>query len=214
MRTHKITIRISFYLSIISLVLLIVFACNPILLSIFTGIFASSLLSLLISSSNYIVLKKNKAELIVVLSYKMNTESYANLYSQSKNLTLEEYQKVLQVLTNTLFDIYVENHELLIGLFWHNKVKTDIYELEKLIEKRLKKVGSIEYYIEFFENDAVNHTKQIYEDLDKLIDDNEIYLKAIGNNKKCKGEFSSLETHDKDDAMKKRLGEKYRSTLR
>ena len=171
MRTYKITIRISFYLSIISLVLLIVFACNPILLSIFTGIFASSLLSLLISSSNYIVLKKNKAEIIVVLSYKMNTESYANLYSHSKNLTLEEYQKVLQVLTNTLFDIYVENHELLIGLFWHNRVKTDISELEKLIEKRLKKVSSIEYYIEFFENDAVNHTKQIYEDLDKLKDD-------------------------------------------
>ena len=84
-----------------------------------------------------------------------------------KNLTLEEYQKVLQVLTNTLFDIYGENHELLIGLFWRNKVKTDIYELEKLIEKRLKKVSSIEYYIEYFENDAVNHTKQIYEDLDK-----------------------------------------------
>lgn len=213
MRTHKITTRISFYSSLAALSLLLIFHNNDICLSVFTGFFASSLLSLFISISNYLVLRKNIVESIVVSVYKMNTESFSALYSTDKNLTLEEIQKVLGILTDRLYNIYVENHELLIGLFEYDKRKKNILELETLVEKRIKKINEIEYYIEFFEKDALTQTKQIYQDLDKIIDDSTIYLKALHNNKLYKGEFFSKEPYDKDDTWKKSLGAKYQATL-
>lgn len=214
MRTQKISIRISFYFSLTSLVLLLIFSYCITLSSIFSGIFASALLSLFISICNYMALRKYKIEMLVINAYRKTADSFSNLFNTKKDITLEDAQKVTNILNTRLYELYVDNHELLIGLFWFNKFKNNIKSLEKDIQNQIEKVSEIEFYIEFFENEAKEKTKQIYNDLDSIIDDNRIYIEFLKLCKTCNGEFRSIEEYDNDKRYKKACAQRYRNKLK
>ena len=183
-------------------------------MSIFSGLFASSLLSLFVCIFNYLVFRKNIVEALVISAYRMNADSYSCLFSTEKDLSLEKALTVLNILNDRLYNIYVNNHELLIGLFWFNNVKKDIKNLERKIETQVKKTSSIEFYIEFYENEAKKQTKQIYKDLDAIIDNNEIYIQLLNISKKCGGNIYSFEPYDLEKKYKKLSADIYKAALK
>ena len=183
-------------------------------MSIFSGLLASSLLSLFICICNYLILRKNIVETLVMSAYRMNADSYSCLFSTKKDFSLEEAQTVLNILNDRLYSIYVNNHELLVGLFWFNNVKKDIKNLEQKIEKEVKKISSIEFYVEFYEDEAKEYTKQIYKDLDEIIDNNEIYIQLLNISKKCGGNVYSFEPYDLEKKYKKLSADKYKESLK
>lgn len=214
MKTQKASVRISFYSVIMSFICLLMFYDESVFVNILIGIFASALLSFGMGICNYLTLRKEKAELLVVKSYIKNSESFGQLYKTNQDLTLEDSQKILGILSSGLYELYIINHEPLSGLFWFNKRATlKVQEIEKKIEDQIAHVSTIGFYIEYFEEDAKQKTKQIYRDLDKIIDDNSIYIKLLELNRVFGGEFHSIEENDKDDQYKKLLAEKYKEIL-
>ena len=213
MRTYKMCIRISFYLTLVSLVCLIATSSNVTLSSVFAGLFASTLFSLFISVCNYLTLRKYKIEMLVINSYRKSCDGYSSLFRTDKDISLEDAQTVVNVLNAKLYEIYIENHELLIGLFWFNKFKNEVKQLEKMVQNQIIDVTQIEYYIEYYQDEAKEKTRQIYHDLDVIIDDNSIYIESLKLCKICKGELRSFEEYDINDINKKKYANNYRNKI-
>ena len=214
MRTQKICIRISFYSTITSVVLLILLHCNTILNSILTGLFASALLSLFTSISTYLILRKQKTEALVITAHRMNNEGDSLLFSTTRDLSLEKVKTVTNALSSKLYELYIDNHELLIGMFWFNKIKRDSKALERDIERKIRKIFEIEFYIEKYEKEAIKKTKQIYKDLDIIISDTNIYHNLLKLSRKCNGEIYSLDEYDNSDKYKQSYADNYRDSIK
>ena len=215
MRTQKICIRISFYITIISLAFLIFLHSNDILNSIVTGLFASALFSLFTSISTYLILRKKRTESLVITANKANNDGDSLLFSTTKDLSLEKIKSVTNCFSSSIYELYIENHELLIGMFWFNfKIREISKNLETEIDKELRKIFEIEFYIEKYEKEATKKTKKLYEDLNNIISITKIYRDLLKLSRKCGGEFYSFDEYDNSEEYKQKYANNYRNSIK
>ena len=156
---------------------------------------------------------KRCAEDIVFGIYKINTFGFSSLFSEKENKSLEELIQVLNVIDDKSYDVYIKNHELLKGLFFFDKLKKKLLEIEREIDNLIIKIYEIESYIEVYKKEALNNTHKLYKVLDGLIDSNTLYIKAL---KIAKGFFSnvnSLEEVVDKNKIKKECADRFKRSL-
>ena len=177
------------------------------------AILGSAFLSFSICIVNYITIRKELVDHIIIETYQINNFGFSALFSQEKDLTLEKAVQVLSVIDDKYYAVYEKVSELYLGVFWYDKRRKKIKEIKSRIESDLKTIYNIESYIETYPNEAINHTKQIYNKLDKFIDDDSLYKKILNLGSNYKSNVSSLETVFDKNVLKKECADKYKETL-
>lgn len=212
MKENKYGILISLLFTILSLFGAIFFT-NSWWQNFSFSILGGSLCSLIIFIFNYFIQMKRCAEDIVFGIYKINTFGFSSLFSEKENKSLEELIQVLNVIDDKSYDVYIKNHELLKGLFFFDKRKKKLLEIEREIDNLIIKIYEIESYIEVYKKEALNNTHKLYKVLDGLIDSNTLYIKAL---KIAKGFFSnvnSLEEVIDKNKIKKECADRFKRSL-
>lgn len=212
MKENKYGILISLLFTILSLFGAIFFT-NSWWQNFSFSILGGSLCSLIIFIFNYFIQMKRCAEDIVFGIYKINTFGFSSLFSEKENKSLEELIQVLNVIDDKSYDVYIKNHGLLKGLFFFDKRKKKLLEIEREIDNLIIKIYEIESYIEVYKKEALNNTHKLYKVLDGLIDSNTLYIKAL---KIAKGFFSnvnSLEEVVDKNKIKKECADRFKRSL-
>lgn len=213
MKINKWGIRVSYVLSILSL-LGSIFFTNSWWENFSFAILGGSLFSNIICIVNYIILLKETAEEIVMGVYSFNMFGFASLYSEKKDITLKQSVETLSILNDKMYYVYAKISNLTKSLFWCDLRKKKTKELKDLIDKSLVYIYDIESYIEVNEKEAGNNTKHIYKDLDKFIDNNKIYFDALKLARSFHSDIMSLEEYDDKIKIKERCAERYKNSIK
>lgn len=213
MKINKWGIRVSYILSILSL-LGSIFFTNSWWKNFSFAILGGSLFSNIICIVNYIILLKETAEEIVMGVYSFNMFGFSSLYSEKKDITLKQSVETLSILNDKMYYVYAKISNLTKSLFWCDLRKKKTKELKDLIDKSLVYIYDIESYIEVNEKEAGNNTKQIYKDLDKFIDNNKIYFDALKLARSFHSDIMSLEEYDDKIKIKERCAERYKNSIK
>lgn len=213
MKINKWGIRVSYVLSILSL-LGSIFFTNSWWKNFSFAILGGSLFSNIICIVNYIILLKETAEEIVMGVYSFNMFGFSSLYSEKKDITLKQSVETLSILNDKMYYVYAKISNLTKSLFWCDLRKKKTKELKDLIDKSLVYIYDIESYIEVNEKEAGNNTKQIYKDLDKFIDNNKIYFDALKLARSFHSDIMSLEEYDDKIKIKERCAERYKNSIK
>lgn len=211
MKTNKWGIRISLIITILSLLGAIFFKSWWQNLSF--AILGSAFLSFTICIVNFLTLRKELVDEIVIDTYKINTFGFSALFSQNKDLSLEKAVNVLNIIDDRYYDVYVKINKLLLGIFWFDYRKKITKTIKSQIDIDLTKIYQLESFIETYPSEAKNQTKNIYNDLDKFIDDNNLYLRVLKMARKFRSNVSSLEEIVDKNKLKKECADTYRSSL-
>ena len=211
MKTNKWGIRVSLLITILSLF-------GAIFLknwwqNLSFAILGSAFLSFTICIVNYITLKKEIVDRIVIDTYKINCFGFSALFSTNKNIKLEKAVQVLNILDDRYYSVYVKINELLLGLFWFDIRRKKVKQIKSKIDKCLIQIYQIESFIEVYQSEANTKTKRIYADLDKFIDDNSLYLEVLKMARKFKSNVSSLEEMFDENEIKNECANTYKKTL-
>ena len=177
------------------------------------SILGGSLCSLIIFIFNYFVQMKRFVEDIVFGIYKINTFGFFSFFSEKENKSLEELIQVLNVIGDKSYDVYIKNHELLKGLFFFDKRKKKLLEIEREIDSLTIKIYEIVSCIEVYKSEALNNTHKLYEILDDLIDSNALYIKALKIAKSFFSNVNSLEEVIDRNKIKKECADRFKKSL-
>ena len=217
MKTHKYSIIFFFGVSMVTLVFLILSAEvweDFTAVSTLAGIFSSALLSLSISIVNYVLLLKKKVTRLVVGSYMRNADCFGSLFRTNKNMSLEEIQHVLSLFHSKTYELYAESHNILNGMFrFSKKIRNLLLHIEIKLMFQIDALTQMAYYIEYFESDANNNTKKLYNELDALIDDRGVYTKSLELSELLGLGFKYSKSKEDDENYKKAEAEKFRKLL-
>lgn len=213
MKINKWGIRVSYVLSILSL-LGSIFFTNSWWKNFSFAILGGSLFSNIICIVNYIILLKETAEEIVMGVYSFNMFGFSSLYSEKKDITLKQSVETLSILNDKMYYVYAKISNLTKSLFWCDLRKKKTKELKDLIDKSLVYIYDVESYIEVNEKEAGSNTKQIYKDLDKFIDNNKIYFDALKLARSFHSDIISLEEYDDKIKIKERCAERYKNSIK
>lgn len=213
MKINKWGIRVSYVLSILSL-LSSIFFTNSWWKNFSFAILGGSLFSNIICIVNYIILLKETAEEIVMGVYSFNMFGFSSLYSEKKDITLKQSVETLSIINDKMYYVYAKISNLTKSLFWCDIRKKKTKELKDLIDKSLVYIYDVESYIEVNEKEAKNNTKQIYKDLDKFIDNNKIYFEALKLARSFHSDIMSLEEYDDKIRIKERCAERYKNSIK
>lgn len=178
------------------------------------AILGSAFLSFTICIVNFITLRKQLVDEIVIDAYKINCFGFSALFSINRNMKLEKAVQVLNVIDDRYYSVYVKISELFLGLFWFDCRRKIVNQIKNRIDNDLVKIYQIDSFIEIYQNEANNKTKKIYDDLDKFIDDNSLYLEILKMAKIFKSNVSSLEEIIDKNELKKECADKYKKTLK
>lgn len=213
MKSNKWGIRVTFYISIIALLGAIFLKCWW--QNLCFAILGSSVLSFTICVINYLTLRRDLVMTIVTDVYRCNIDVYSNLYSSKKDITLEHAERILGLLNEKFYLVYLNNHTLHDNLFWFNKrTKSFTMEIEHLIEQNLQTVTNIDSFIEMNIESASKNTKNIYADLVKLLDDATPYHLTLKMARKYHIPIYSSEEDTDINLLKTKAATQYEKTLK
>lgn len=212
MKENKYGILISLLFTILSLFGAIFFT-NSWWQNFSFSILGGSLCSLIIFIFNYFIQMKRCAEDIVFEIYKINTFCFSSLFSEKENKSLEELIQILNVIDDKAYDVYIKIHELLKGLFFFDKRKKNLLEIETRMESLLIKIYEIESYIEVYKKDALCNPRKLYKVLYNLIDSNDLYEKVLKIAKSFFSNLNSLGKVEDKNNIKKEYADRFKKAL-
>lgn len=213
MKINKWGIRVSYVLSILSL-LGSIFFTNSWWKNFSFAILGGSLFSNIVCIVNYVILLKETAEEMSLGLYNFNMFGFSSLYSEKKDITLKHAVETLSILNDKMYYVYAKISNLTKSLFWCDLRKKQVIKLKNSIDRSLAYIYEVESYIEIDEKDAKINTKQIYKDLDQFIDNTTLYYDSLKLARKFHSDISSWEEFEDKTKIKKISAQIYKDSIK
>lgn len=230
MKENKYGIIVTFVLTVLSLIGIILFSfweATSWWQSFSFAILGGSLCSLIIFIVNYRISMKRCAEEIAQSAYEFNSISYSNFFSANSDAELEKMMRVLGIMEQIAYAIYIKTDEFKHSVLIRKKLKfknnkiirvgTEKYitalHINFAIELTIKKIKSAGFYIEKYTEEAKKNTQKIYSELDELISSDDIYLETIYLAKLFKSKIDSEQEQEDIEALKVEVANEFKKTL-